>query len=220
MKTLNSSMNKIYDKDAPFSSDIIANETINLKRTLSFISVLLIFTISAVTIVAISLAFVTNRPPITLSYTSDEYGRVVEIKPVEQPYSVGRITGFATETVMSSLHLSFTDYEDHLLGLAKRFTPDGFKAFQQGLVDKDWISKIENDNLTMWIEVRTAPKYLEKGLVGGVYEYELVFDVDLFIGGGDKTYNPTRLQVNLIVIRTTSNLDGLIIKRILLLEKK
>jgi len=219
MKTLTPSIKRIYEKNAPFSSDIIANESINLKRTLSFVSVLLLIVITATFFMAIALAIVTNRPPITLSYASDEHGRVVEIKAVDQPYSVGRITGFSTETVESVLHLSFTDYKDHLLSQAKTFTKSGFEEYQKGLVDKDWIRKIEEDNLTMWAEVRTAPKYLSKGLVKGVYEYEMSFDIDLYLGGGDKVYKPTRLNVNLIVIRTKSNLDGLKIKRLLLSEK-
>jgi len=219
MKTLNPSIKRMYDNDVPFSSDIIANETVNLKRTLAFLSVLVLMVITATTVVVIALAVVTNRPPITLSYASDEQGRVVEIMDVDQPYSIGRISGFSTETVESALHLSFTDYRDHLLSEAKKFTKAGFKDFQKGLVEKDWIRKIEEDNLTMWAEVRTAPKYLSKDLVSGVYEYELSFDIDLFLGGGEQIYNPTRLHVNLIVIRTKSNIDGLKIKRILFSEK-
>ena len=108
MKNTHSPKKRIYEAGAPFSSDIIVNENEHLRfvvKVFSSISVLIIF---AIMVLAVALAFISNRPPITLSYTTDEHGKVVQIEPVEQPYSLGRISRFISKSTERSLHLSFT----------------------------------------------------------------------------------------------------------------
>lgn len=209
---------RIYDEDCPYSSDIIVDEQLHLKRINIFLSSLLITVIVGLVIIVIAFSIVTGRPPTALSYAMDENGRVVQIEPVSQPYSQGRVTRFTTKTVKRAMHISFTDYQDHFLNLAPKFTADGFNSYQSELVDKGWLDKIVNDNLVMWIEVRQAPKFLSSGTANGVYYYELKFDIDLFIGGGEKSYKPTRLNVQVLVVRTEDNLDGMKIQRLLIGE--
>ena len=70
----------------------------------------------------------------------------------------------------------------------------------------------------MWVELKTAPKFVKKGLEGGHFEYDAEFQVDLFIGGGNETFQPTRLKVEVKVIRTLESIEGLKIKRFLISE--
>lgn len=218
MKNLQPSNKRIYDADCPFSSDIIVEEVAHLRRFNVVVSSFLIITIIALVIVVIAFSIVTSRPPTALSYAADEQGRVVQIEPVNQPYSQGRVTRFTTKTVKRAMHISFTDYKDHFLNLSSKFTADGFNSYQKELVDKGWMEKIIADNLVMWIEIRQAPKFLSTGEANGLYYYELSFDIDLFIGGGNKTYKPTRLNVRVLVVRTEDNLDGLKVQRLLIGE--
>lgn len=218
MKKLKPSNKRIYDEDCPFSSDITVDQTINLQRFNIFISVITVAILIALIVVIIAFSIVASRPPTALSYAMDEQGRVIKIEPISQPYAQGRVTRFTTKTVKRAMHISFTDYKDHFLNLSTKFTVDGFNSYQTELVDKGWMDKIIDDNLVMWIEIRQAPKYLSSGEANGFYYYELSFDIDLFIGGGDKTYKPTRLNVQALVVRTEDNLDGLKIQRLLIGE--
>ncbi|MBL0710763.1 MAG: DotI/IcmL family type IV secretion protein [Colwellia sp.] len=218
MEKIKPSNKRVYEEGCPYSSDIIVEETIHLKRFNVFVSVFLLSVLAALVIVIIAFSIVTSRPPTALSYAMDEQGRVFQIEPVSVPYSQGRVTRFATETVQKAMHISFTDYQDHFLGLSPKFTPDGFNSYQSELVEKGWIDEIVSDNLVMWIEIRQAPKFIGSGEANGMYFYELKFDVDLFIGGGEKVYKPTRLNVQVLVVRTDDNLDGLKIQRLLIGE--
>ncbi|MBE0420532.1 DotI/IcmL/TraM family protein [Pseudoalteromonas nigrifaciens] len=218
MKNIKPSNKRVYEEDCPFSSDIIVEETLHLRRFNVFVSTFVLAVLLALMVTIIAFAIVTSRPPTALSYAMDEQGRVVQIEPVSIPYSQGRVTRFATKTVERAMHISFTDYQDHFLELSSKFTVDGFNSYQKELVDKGWIGKIVSDNLVMWIEIRQAPKFINTGESNGMYFYELKFDIDLFIGGGDKTYKPTRLNVQVLVVRTEDNLDGLKVQRILIGE--
>ncbi|MDI4652595.1 MULTISPECIES: DotI/IcmL family type IV secretion protein [Pseudoalteromonas] len=220
MEKLKPNYKRIYTEGCPHSSDVIVEENIHLKRFGIFVSSILLALIIALVIVVISFAVVTNRPPTALSYAMDDQGRVVQIEPIDQPYSQGRVIRFTTKTVEEAMHISFTDYQDHFLAMSTKFTVEGFNAYQKELVDKGWIEKITNDNLVMWIEIRQAPKFLSAGNGNGRYFYELAFDIDLFIGGGNKTFKPNRLNVRVLVVRTEDNLDGLKIQRILIGEKQ
>ena len=218
MKNTHSPKKRIYEAGAPFSSDIIVNENEHLRfvvKVFSSISVLIIF---AVMVLAVALAFISNRPPITLSYTTDENGKVVQIEPVEQPYSLGRISRFISKSTERALHLSFTDYEDHLASLEKLFTRKGYGEYQELLIKNGWIDLIDQDNLTMWVELKTAPKFVKKGLEGSHFEYDAEFQVDLFIGGGKESFQPTRLKVEVKIMRTLDSIEGLKIKRFLISE--
>lgn len=218
MKKLKPDNKRVYEEGCPYSSDIIVEDAIHLRRFNVFVSAFLVAVLIAFVTVVIAFAYVTSRPPTALSYGMDSEGRVVQLEPVSIPYSQGRVTRFTTKTVRRAMHISFTDYKDHFLELSEKFTVDGFNSYQSELMDKGWIDKIVADNLVMWIEIRQAPKFINTGESNGMYFYELQFDIDLFIGGGNKTYKPTRLNVRVLVVRTEDNLDGLKIQRILIGE--
>lgn len=215
---LNANNKRIYGEGAPFSSDLIVDENFHLKRFSAFLSVIVLVLVTGIIIIAVAFSVVTNRPPLSLSYAVDSNGVIVELEPVSQPYSPAEIIGFTSKTVESALHLSFTDYKDHLLNVSTKFTDKGFEDYQTQLIQKSWLSKITDDNLTMWSEILNAPKILSAGPVDGVYEYELAFDINLFLGGGEKIYAPTKISVEVKVVRSRNNLDGLKIKRLLMAE--
>lgn len=212
-------MKKIFAEDAPYHSDLVTNENDHLKKLHVFFTISLLALVIATTIAAISYYFVVNRPPLTLSYPMDEQGRIVKIEPVEQPYPLTSIVKFGAKTTMSALHLSFTDFTDRLLELSSKFSARGFDEFQNNLVNQSWLSKITDDNLTMWAEITQAPKVVEQGtLSSGAHYTDLVFTVKLFLGGGKLMFKPTPLQVDIRIARSTENLDGLKIYRLLLSE--
>ena len=218
MKKLKPNLKRVYDEGCPFSSDVIVDENLHLKRFSILVSSMVLILIVVIVVLVIAFSVVTSRPPTALSYAMDDVGRVIQIEPVNQPYSPARVTGFTTKTIKKAMHISFTDYQDHFLNLASKFTVEGFNSYQKELIDKGWMNKIISDNLVMWIEIRQAPKFLSTGESNGLYYYELSFDVDLFIGGGNKTFKPTRLNVRALIIRTQDNLDGMKIQRLLIGE--
>jgi hypothetical protein len=218
MLTSKPNLVRIYDEGCPHSSDIIYDENLHLRRFNVFVVILMLFIVAALVFMSISFFIASNRPSTALSFTMDDVGRVVEIEPTSQPYSPARVTAFTTKNVKDALHISFTDYADHFLSIAKRFTAKGFQSYQKELVDKGWMNKILTDNLTMWVEIRQAPKFTDSGLSGDTYYYQMTFDVDMFLGGGDKVYSPVRLNVSALVVRTKDNLDGLKIQRLLIGE--
>ena len=220
MQSLKADTKKIYADDVPFGAELVTDENVHLKKIVVIMASLKAISIVSTVVLIIALLIVITRPPVTLSYAVDANGRIVEITPVSQPYSYSRVSGFAAKKVEQAFHLSFTDLDDHLLEVSKFFTPAGFIAFKSQLIEKGWISQIQNDDLTMWSEIRTAPKFLQDEPVNDVYQYELAFDIDLFIGGGKSLYSPTRLEVRVVVIRSVENHEGLKIKRILLGEVK
>lgn len=218
MKDVKPNMKRIYEDGCPHSSDIIVDNHTHLKRMNTALTMIVISILIMLGVLAVSFAYVATRPSTALSYSMDSEGRVIQIEPVSQPYSQARVIGFATETVKDSLHISFTDYQDHFLALSSKFTTEGFSSYQKELVDKGWVEKITNDNLVMWVEIKQAPKFLNSGTGNGRYFYELTFDIDLYLGGGDRAYKPTRLNVRVLIVRTEDNLDGLKIQRLLIGE--
>lgn len=212
-------MKVIYDEDCPFHSNLVNDENAHLKRTSVFHTISILALVFATTVTAISYYFVINRPPLTLSYPMDEEGRIVKIEPVDQPYPLTSIIKFGVKTTMSALHLSFTDYTKRLFEISTKFSPKGFEEFQENLILQSWLSKITDENLTMWTEITQAPKVLEQGTMGsGAHYTDLVFTVKLYLGGGKMMFKPTPLKVDVRIVRSAKNLDGLKIYRLLLSE--
>lgn len=209
----------IYDEDCPFHSDLTREENVHLKSTSVFQTISILALVFATTIASISYYFVANRPPLTLSYPMDEEGRIVKIEPVDQPYPLTSIIKFGVKTTKSALHLSFTDYTDRLFEMSSKFSPKGFEEFQDNLIKQSWLSKITDENLTMWAEITQAPKVLGQGTMSSGARYtDLVFTVKLYLGGGKKMFKPTPLKVDVRIVRSSENLDGLKIYRLLLSE--
>jgi hypothetical protein len=212
-------MKYIYAEDVPFHSDLTRGENEHLKSTSVMFTMALLALVVATTVAAISYYYVVNRPPLTLSYPMDAEGRIVKIESIDQPYPLTSIIKFGAKTTMSALHLSFTDYEDRLFELSSKFSPTGFEEFQENLVEQNWLSKITDDNLTMWSEITQAPKVLAQGtLSSGAHFTDLSFTIKLFLGGGNLMFKPTPLKVDVRVVRSEENLDGLKIFRLLLSE--
>ncbi|MFT7006674.1 MAG: hypothetical protein ACJAXJ_001182 [Colwellia sp.] len=212
-------MKVIYDEDCPFHSDITNGENVHLKSTAVLHTISILALVFATTVAAISYYFVANRPPLTLSYPMDAEGRIVKIEPVDQPYPLTSIVKFGVKNTISALHLSFTDYTDRLFEMSSKFSPKGFQEFQENLIKQSWLSKIIDENLTMWAEITKAPKVLGQGtLSSGAHYTDLVFTVKLFLGGGELMFKPTPLKVDVRIVRSDKNLDGLKIYRLLLSE--
>ena len=212
-------MKVIFDSDCPFHSDLIQSENEHLKSTSVLYTISLIVLVIATVIAAISYYHVANRPPLTLSYPMDPEGRIVKIEPVEQPYPLSSIVKFAAKTTMSSLHLSFTDYTDRLFELSSKFSSKGYQDFQASLTNQNWISKLVDENLTMWAEITMAPKVVRQGVLSnGAHFTDLAFTIKLFLGGGNLSFKPTPLNVEVRVVRSVENLDGLKVYRLLLSE--
>jgi hypothetical protein len=209
----------IYAEDAPYHSDLVNGENEHLKKTAVLFTIVLLVLVVATTIAAISYYHVANRPLLTLSYPMDEEGRIVKIESVDQPYPLTSIIKFGAKTTMSALHLSFTDYTDRLFEISSKFSPVGFEEFQANLVSQSWLSKITDDNLTMWSEITQAPKVIKQGtLSSGAHFTDLEFTIKLFLGGGEFMFKPTPLKVDVRIVRSVENLDGLKIYRLLLSE--
>jgi hypothetical protein len=212
-------MKVLYDQDCPFHSDLIKGENDHLKSTSVLFTMSLFALVISTTIAAISYYHVANRPPLTLSYPMDSEGRIVKIESIDQPYPLTSIVKFGAKTTMSALHLSFTDYTDRLFEISSKFSPKGFEEYQTNLVNQNWLSKITDDNLTMWSEITKAPKVIAQGtLSSGAHYTDLVFTVKLYLGGGKMMFKPTPLKVDVRIVRSEENLDGLKIYRLLLSE--
>lgn len=216
---MKANMKVIYDSDCPYHSDLIRVESEHLKSTSVLYTISLLALVIATIVAAISYYHVANRPPLTLSYPMDPDGRIVKIEPVEQPYPLSSIVKFAAKTTMASLHLSFTDHTDRLFELSSKFSVKGFQEFQENLNSRNWTSKIVDEKLTMWAEITTAPKVILQGTLGnGAHFTDLAFTIKLNLGGGKTSFKPTPLKVDVRVVRSEDNLDGLKIYRMLLSE--
>jgi hypothetical protein len=212
-------MKVIYDQDCPYHSDLVHGESEYLKSTSVLFTMSLLALVLATVIAAIAFYQVATRPPLTLSYPMDEQGRIVKIESVDQPYPLTSVIKFGAKTTMSALHLSFTDYTDRLFEISSKFSPTGFEEFQKNLVMKNWLSKITDENLTMWAEITQAPKVIQQGVLSsGAHYTDLEFTIKLFLGGGEKMFKPTALRVDVRIVRSEENLDGLKIFRLLLSE--
>lgn len=212
-------MKKLYAEDVPFHADLITNENEHLKKTAVLFTVVLLVLVVATTVAAISYYHVANRPLLTLSYPMSEDGKIVQIESIDQPYPLTSIIKFGAKTTMSALHLSFTDYTDRLFEISSRFSPTGFEEFQANLVNQNWLSKITDDNLTMWSEITQAPKVISQGTLStGAHYTDLEFTIKLFLGGGQLMFKPTPLKVDVRIVRSVENLDGLKVYRLLLSE--
>jgi len=173
-------------------------------------------------IVAISvLLSVVSRPPLTLSYLSDEEGRLVQMAPLNVAgMTDSEVMSWTSNMIRKVHHLSFTDYLDHIYGMRPNFTEKAFIEFQKAILSTKAIDKIKKDRLIMHSEPLEAPRITQKGLVNGIATWVIEQEILQKTEGGEYTQVGNELKVTVTVQRTSRshNLSGLIIKKYLVKE--
>lgn len=211
----NVNLNKaIVSEGVPYAGGGVLNNNLWYRRISYGLILLLVLMVVAISALAWSLSNVAMREPLTLTYSIDSQGNIVELEPIDRPgVTDAKAASWAVNSAINIQALSFYDYEDHIASLKSTFTPKGHTNYVNALRSSAMFRRVVDNNLTSWAEPVTAPIVTFSDLNEGVYTWRVEFDMRLFIGGGNIKTQPTLVKVTAIVKRTTTpaNNYGLLI---------
>lgn len=220
-KAESKALKKIDAAPNPTSSEVVIDRAVWDRfvaiRTVNTALILAICT----TIVTVALAYVATKDVETLSYLSDEDGRVVLLRSEKDPtLTQAEILGWAAKKARQLNNLSFTDYNNQVELLRFDFTEKAFEQYKKALVSSKSIKKIKNGKLNMWIEPLEAPKIVEAKPVGGKMTWLIDYKVVQQFGGGEYITSGTNMVVTMVIQRVTrsKNLAGIVISKYLAKE--
>lgn len=181
----------------------------------------LLFAAACAASVSIALAYVSTRPPETLSYLMDEDGRIVKLESVRNPsLTETEVLNWAASKIKAIHSLTFTDYVDHVQSLRADFTEQAYIEYQKALLASKSLEKVKTDRLVMWAEPIEAPKIVSAKVVGGKFTWVVEMKIKQIMGGGEYVANGTDILATMVIERTSRarNLSGVVISKYLAKE--
>lgn len=172
----------------------------NVTKGMMFLSIALV---TAITVAIIVITYVSARPPITLTYSIDNNGNIVELSPVEVAgMTDADLLDWAVQRAMSIHELSFHDWEDHVNSMAAHFTPEGFINYQWALKKSDLFTRVIDNEQVSWAEPASAPRIRKAEVINGVFTWVVDMEFHVFIGGGGKSTVPVLASSVMVIQRT------------------
>lgn len=205
----------------PTSSDVVIDRALWDRYFAKMCLFTTMFLAICATTVSIALAYVASKDVETLSYLSDEDGRIVLLRSEKDPtLTQAEILGWAAKKARKLNNLSFTDYNNQVELLRFDFTETAYEQYKKALVSSKSIKKVKNGRLNMWIEPLEAPKIVKAKLVGGKMTWVVQYKVVQQFGGGEYVTSGTNMLVTMVIERVTrsKNLAGIVISKYLAKE--
>ncbi len=184
------------------AESVIDKNTFYRKITMGMLY--LMFTlIAAITIAILVIGYVSVRPPITLTYSIDNDGNIVELAPIDVAgMTDADLLDWATKRAMNIHELSFHDWEDHVQSMSSYFTEEGHVNYQWALKKSDLFRRITENNQVSWAEPASAPRIRKAEVINGVFTWVVDMEFYVYIGGGNKSTIPVLASAVMVVQRT------------------
>jgi intracellular multiplication protein IcmL len=202
----------------PQSSEVIL-EANWWYRTLAKWCLIVAVSLSGVLIVSIiALYTVATRPPITLGYSIDSDGTIVELQPIGIPSMTNaQVLSWASQRARDIHKLSFVDWQDHVDEMRQHFTSEAHVNYQYALKQSDVFDSVVQNNQVSWAEPISAPQLVESGLENGAWTWIVKMNLNLYIGGGDLPTTATEVEPTMRIKRVSraNNLSGVVVTQYL-----
>lgn len=138
----------------------------------------------------------------SVKYFSTENGRVVRIKPTDEPaFSVGDVAAFGADTLRDGFTLDFVHYRDQMTRVEPRFSDKGYEGYYKALTASNILTAVKDQRMNLSVDV--APGIIRsKGILGDRYTWEFQYPVTLKLDGQQTSTPPQRFIFTLRIQRT------------------
>lgn len=127
------------------------------------------------------LAWQVAHPP--MKYFATENGRVVPIKPTDQPaFSDSDVTAFGASSIRRSFTLDFIHWKDQINSVKDDYDDRGYEDYYKALNTSNILSSVKEQRMNLSVDVGPG-RIRAKGLQGGTYAWQIQYPVTLKLDG-------------------------------------
>lgn len=118
-----------------------------------------------------------------VKYFTTENGRIVEIKPKDQPaFSDSDVSAFGADTIRDSFTLDFIHYQDQINRVKERYDDVGYSGYYTALNTSNILASVKNQRMNLSVDVGPG-RIRAKGKQGDVFAWEYQYPVTLKLDG-------------------------------------
>lgn len=131
----------------------------------------------AVVLIALAvgaLSFILVNPPEPKYFAVSSDGRLQPLVALSQPnLSQTALRQWANLAAVSAYTYSYTSYPQDLQAISEYFTPDGWSAFLDALLNSGTLDKVKKLKLIVSAVATATPVILDQGMLSGVYTWKV-----------------------------------------------
>lgn len=118
------------------------------------------------------------------------------------------ILNWATEAAVASMTFGHRDYQARLKNTAGYFTKTGWDKFAEGLVSVQFLDIVVAQKITLIAAPVGQGAIIQQGLVDDAYAWHVILPVVLYHSSEDGAEKRQRMNLSLLITRSSQNKDG------------
>jgi intracellular multiplication protein IcmL len=142
-------------------------------------------------------------------------GRILQLTPLDQQsMTPSQLYSWMVDASMETMSFGFHDYQRRLQNSTQYFTRDGWESFASMLQEMRIIETLEQRQMVLSMQPRSAPVLVQHGVVEGRYRW--IVDIDFNItmqGAGISRSQPLHLRLTIERVPALENVAGVAIAR-------
>lgn len=151
------------------------------------------------------LYFIAN-PPKAKYFATSINGRITPLIPLDMPnQSDSAVIQWATQAAIASYTYNFVNYQNELKAASRYYTRNGWSQFLAALKESQSLEIVKSKKLIVSAVAAKAPVILQKGLLGGRYQWRI--QVPVLVSYQSASENLRQTQVVSMLVKRISTLE-------------
>lgn len=118
------------------------------------------------------------------------------------------ILDWATQAAVASMTFGHRDYQGRLKTAAGYFTKAGWDKFAEGLVSVQFLDIVVAQKITLIAAPAGQGAIIQQGLVDDAYAWHVILPIALYHSSEDGAEKRQRMNLSLLITRSSQNKDG------------